>query len=381
MKIVVLGAGFGGLEIAAGLSEEFGESLDLTLVDRASSFMFGFSKFDLVFDRSDRSRLDHRYSDLAKPGLQASVVSIDPARRVVETDQGSLEADILVVALGADYDVSATPGLAEGGSEFYSIEGAARLGKILPSFTGGRVVVGVSSTPFKCPPAPSEAALLMHEYLLEREIRAKSSIALVMPFPTPVPPAPEASEALLAAFAERDIEWHPDRAVVGLEPDRKVARLDDGSEIAYDLYLGVPVHKVPDVVERSGLTVDGWVPVDPRTLETAFPGVYALGDVTSVGTPKAGVFTEGQAKVVASAIAARLHDRVSDLRYDGRAICHVEFGNEEVGEVDVTFPADADPHGAFRGPSRELFANKSSFGDSRVQRWFDRPWKNIGRVK
>ena len=127
-----------------------------------------------------------------------------------------------------------------------------------------------------------------------------------MPFGVPIPPSPAASEALLVAFAERGIHWHPDRLVTGLDPDRKVAVLSDGAEMPYDLFLGVPVHRVPAVVEESGLTVDGWVPVNPLTLETAFPDVYAVGDVTSVGTPKAGVFAEGQASVVAEQIIARV---------------------------------------------------------------------------
>ena len=110
----------------------------------------------------------------------------------------------------------------------------------------------------------------------------------------PIPPSPAASKALLVAFAERGIEWHPDRLVRGLDPARQVALLSDGSEMPYDLFLGIPVHRAPEVVVESGLTVDGWIPVDPLTLETSFPGVYAVGDVTSVGTPKAGVFAEGR---------------------------------------------------------------------------------------
>ena len=115
-----------------------------------------------------------------------------------------------------------------------------------------------------------------------------------MPLPVPIPPSPVASEALLVAFAERDIEWHPQRIVQKLDPARNVAVFADGDEMPYDLFLGVPVHRVPQVVAESGMTVDGWIPVDPLTLETSYPGVFAVGDVTSVGTPKAGVFAEGR---------------------------------------------------------------------------------------
>ena len=173
---------------------------------------------------------------------------------------------------------------------------------MLADFDGGRVIVAVTSTPFKCPPAPSETALLMHDFLTERGLRDQSSIALVMPLPVPIPPSPDASQALLAAFAERGIDWYPERLVGELDAARKVALLRDGTEMPYDLFLGVPLHRAPAVVESAGMTVDGWIPVDPLTLETQFPGVYAIGDVASVGTPKAGVFAEGQAAVVADTI-------------------------------------------------------------------------------
>ncbi len=166
------------------------------------------------------------------------------------------------------------------------------------------MIVGVTSTPFKCPPAPSETALLMHDFLIERGLRERSTVSLVMPMGAPIPPSPAASKALLAAFAERGIIWRPDCVVVRTRSERKVAKLADGGEIPFDLFLGVPKHTVPQVVAESGLTVDGWVPVDPLTLQTSFPDVYAVGDVTSVGTPKAGVFSEGQASVVAEQILA-----------------------------------------------------------------------------
>ncbi len=378
MRILVLGAGFGGLELSTALSEEFGDDLELVLVDRSDGFVFGFSKLDVMFGRALASDVVHLYGDLVKPGVRfvrTTIRSIDPSAKRVETDDGIFEADVLVVALGADLDPSATPGLVEGGHEFYTVPGAFALREGLAAFGGGRVVVGVTSTPFKCPPAPSETVLLMHDYLIDRGIREGSDISLVMPFGIPIPPSPAASEALLAAFAERGIHWHPDRLVRGLDPDRNVAMLDDGAELDYDLFLGVPVHRVPPVVEASGLAVDGWVPVNPLTLETAFPGVYAVGDVASVGTPKAGVFAEGQASVVAGQIGARLRGAAAEpATYDGRGVCYLAFGADLVARVDVTFLSGQAPAGVMEGPSRAMAAEKGAFGSSRIQRWFDRAW-------
>jgi len=377
MRVLILGAGFGGLELSTRLSEEFGAGLDIVLIDKAEGFVFGFSKLDVMFGRAHAAAVFHPYRDITKPGVQfvhATIRSIDPGARRVDTDAGVFEGDIVVVALGADLDPSATPGLLEGGHEFYTVAGAFALRDVLADFGGGRVVVGVTSTPFKCPPAPSETALLMHDHLTERGVRDSSQIALVMPLGAPIPPSPAASRALLGAFEERGITWHPERLVTGLDPARKVVVLATGEEMPYDLFLGVPVHRAPSVVVESGLTVDGWVPVNPLTLETAFDGVYAVGDVTSVGTPKAGVFAEGQAAVVAAQITARIRGGGEPSTYDGRGICYLEFGHDLVARVDVTFLSGAPPVGGLEGPSAALAADKSDFGASRIRRWFDRTW-------
>lgn len=232
----------------------------------------------------------------------------------------------------------------------------------------------MTSTPFKCPPAPSETALLMHEFLADKGHRDQSGISLVMPFGVPIPPSPEASAALLTAFAERGIGWHPERLITGLDAERKVALLDDGGEMPFDLFLGVPVHKAPAVVAESTLAVDGWIPVNSLTLETQFSDVYAVGDVTSVGTPKAGVFAEGQASVVADQIISKVRTGSALSSYDGHGRCYLEFGDGMVATVDVTFLGGAAPVGEMTGPSRELVASKTEFGSSRIQRWFGRPW-------
>lgn len=379
-RIVILGAGFGGLELTTLLSESFGEDADIVLIDKAEEFVFGFSKLDVMFGRLPPEGAAHRYDDIMKPGVQlvtSTVRSIDPAAKRVETDAGTFDADILVVALGADLHPDETPGLLAGGHEFYTVPGAFALRKVLSDFEGGRVVVGVTSTPFKCPPAPSETALLMHDFLTARGLRETSDISLVMPLGAPIPPSPAASEALLGAFREREIHWHPERLVRALDVERKVALLSEGDELPYDLFLGVPVHRAPSVVEQSGLTVDGWIPVNPATLETAHPGVWAVGDVTSVGTPKAGVFAEGQAAVVAAEIAATLRGSDAAADYDGRGLCYLEFGKDMVAKVDVTFLRGEHPTGGLEGPSTVLAADKVMFGATRAKRWFGREWSPL----
>jgi sulfide:quinone oxidoreductase len=375
-RVVVLGAGFGGLEVSTVLSEALGEDVEVTLIDNGDSFVFGYSKLDVMFGRATPESVRLAYREIAMPGVRfcrETVTAIDPAARRVSTDAGEHEADFLVVALGADYDFDATPGLVEAGNEFYSVAGAERLGELIPDFSQGRAVIGVCGAPFKCPPAPSEAALLLHDHLTARGARAACEISLVMPFSTPVPPSPDTSRALLAAFAERGIEFVPGHRVSSLDGDRRAAVLDDGGEVAFDLFLGVPVHGAPDVVVASGMTDESrYVPVDPRTLETRFPGVYAVGDVAMVGVPKAGVFAEGAARVVAASMIASLERGQEPDPYDGRGSCYIEFGGGRVGRVDVDFLSGSKPTGTFNEPSEGLVAEKQHFGSSRRARWFGR---------
>jgi sulfide:quinone oxidoreductase len=372
-NVLVLGAGFAGLELATILSAELGDDAGVTLIESNDAFVFGYAKLDVMFGRTLPDAVRLPYAELAKPGvrfLAERVTAIDPEARRVTTDAGAHEADALVIALGADYDFAATPGLRGGIDEFYSVSGAARLRDVLPTFSAGRAVVGVCGAPFKCPPAPSEAALLLHDHLAGRGVRDDCEIRLVMPFAKPIPPSPDTSEALLETFAERGIEFVPGKRIASLDHDRNVAVCDDGSEEPFDLFLGVPRHRAPDVVQESGMAVDGYIPVDGRSLATAYPGVYAVGDVATVGVPKAGVFSERQARVVAGSLLEQRRGGEPPEPYDGRGSCYIEFGAGRVGRVDVDFFSGPSPVGSLREPSIELAAEKSEFGSSRRARWF-----------
>ena len=191
-----------------------------------------------------------------------------------------------------------------------------------------------------------------------------------MPFQTPVPPSPDTSAALLEAFAERGIEFVPGRPVASIDAARRVAVLADGTDVPYDLFLGIPKHRAPDAVIESGMAVDGYIPVDGRTLTTRFPDVYAVGDVATVGTPKAGVFSERQARVVARTLIASLRGGPPPDPFDGIGSCFIEFGGDVVGRVNVDFFSGERPTGTFDAPSKELAAQKAQFGVSRRARWF-----------
>ncbi|HSV45737.1 MAG TPA: FAD/NAD(P)-binding oxidoreductase [Ramlibacter sp.] len=372
-RVTILGAGFGGMELSTALSEALGADVEVTLIEQSDAFVFGYSKLDVMFGKTTLDAVRLAYSTFAKPGvrlLRETVTAIDPVSRRVTTDAGVHDCDHLVVALGVGYDMAATPGLAEHGNEFYSVAGAHVMRDLLPGFKRGHAIVGVAAAPYKCPPAPSECALMLHDYLTAKGVRDQCSITLVLPLPSPVPPSPDTSKALIEAFAQRDIAFLPNRRVASLDGARRVALLDDGSELPYDLFFGVPKHCASPVVEASGMAEGGWIPVNPRTLETKYPNVYAVGDIANTGTPKAGVFAEGAAKAVASKIIAGIRGTGETSLYAGAGTCYIEFGSGRIGRVDVDFFSGPKPTGKYYEPAIESRVHKDHFGASRKARWF-----------
>jgi sulfide:quinone oxidoreductase len=371
--VVILGAGFAGLELATRLSESLAGEVRTTLIDQNNAFTFGFSKLDILFGRKTKEDVLLHYRDLSKEGVefhQERVTEIDPQTRRVTTGDRSYDADILVVALGADYDFAATPGFEEGAVEYYSVAGAQQMREVLSHFDSGKILIGILGHPFKCPPAPFEGALLLHDYFVERGVRDAIEIRVVGPMAAPVPITDELSQAILELLNERGIEYVPNQQIVELDTQRRAARLAGGGSIPYDLFVAIPVHRAPNVLEQCGLAVDGWVPVEKGNLATRFPSVYAVGDVTALPMAKAGVFAEAAARVVADDIAAHLRGTPLERPYEGAGTCYIEFGRGMVGMVEANFFGGPTPTARLVGPSRELAADKAAFAASRRARWF-----------
>jgi sulfide:quinone oxidoreductase len=372
-SVLILGAGFAGLELATSLSEEIPHDVEVTLIDQNDSFVFGFSKLDLIFGKEEPPNVRLAYSRVDKPAVrfrQERVLSIDAAQRKVTTDAGSYEPDILVVALGADLDPAATPGLLEGGAEYYSVTGAERVRSLLPEFSGGDVVISVLGPFFKCPAAPFETALMLHSYLDRRGKLADSTIKVISPMAMPIPISPEASEGILEALDERAIGWWPQSKVTSLDPPTKSASLEDGRTTRYDLFLGVPVHRAPRVVEESDLVEDGWVPVDHTTFATRFENVYAVGDITSAPVPRVGAIAEGEARTLAEVLVHEIRGGDAPPPYRGIATCYIEFGGPKVARFDANFLSGPSPFGTFTEASEDMADSKREWAASRRKRWF-----------
>ena len=307
--VVILGAGFGGLELASRLSAELADAVHVTLIDKTESFMFGYSKLDVMFGRHTADEVRLRYRDIAKPGVefrQEVVESIDPvaggwSRRAAPTTPTCSWSRSAPTSIRPRPPVCST-------AVTSSTRSAARdrLRDVLPAFDSGDAVIGVLGPFFKCPAAPFETAMMLHDLLEQRGKRGATTIKVLSPMGVPIPISKEASAGILGGLAERGIEFWPESVVTSLDPKTNTATLRDGRTIPYDLFLGVPVHRAPAVVEASGLTEDGWIPVDHTTFATRFPDVYAVGDITSAPVPRVGVIAEGEAGTVADVLVHRL---------------------------------------------------------------------------
>jgi sulfide:quinone oxidoreductase len=375
-RVVILGAGFGGLELSTRLSDELGDAVAVTLIDQNDAFVFGFSKLDVMFGRKTLDDVRLPYSDIAKPSVdfrQAVVTSIDPVAKRVVTTGGTYDADILVVALGADLDPNLTPGFVEGGYEFYTPDGAARVREILPTFDAGDLVLCVLGPFFKCPPAPYETAFMLHDHLTQRGVRDACSITLVTPMPKPIPISDEVSNAIIAGLDARGITHSHATKTTHVDPEAKVVNLSDGRELPFDLLLGVPVHVPPPVVVESGLTEpDGWIAVDVKTFGTKFDDVYAVGDITSAPVPRAGVIAEGEATTLADVLIDRMNGGRAIRPFVGEIVCYIEMGDEKIGMVNANFLSGSAPTAAFTPPSLAGTDEKRTFAAERRHRWFGR---------
>lgn len=376
-KILILGAGFGGLETATGLAAVMKDGYEITLVDRNNSFFIGFSKIEVLFGRRSEFEVRHRYADLRAEGVrfvQATITTIDTDAKAVATSAGSFGYDYLVVALGADLDIDATAGFRDSGAhEFYSMAGVLALRPALESFTSGTLVIGILGSPYKCPPAPYEVACQLHDYFQRKGVREKVTLKMVIPGPRPVP-SPSVSDGLEKFLAERSIELVAKSPIEAIDAAGKALVLGP-KRLAYDLFVCVPVHVPPRVVKESKLGNTGFIQPNLTNLETAIPGVYAIGDVAKmpvaeVAVPKAGVFAEDAARTVVADILTKEGLAPSQIKFEARGACYFELSEGQVGRVNGNFLGGDKPSMVLEGPAPEWQADKLAFATTRRDRWF-----------
>lgn len=378
---LVLGGGVGGL-IAANVLRKLlgGRNNRVVLVERQPNHLFQPSLLWLAVGDRQPGRIQRPLQRLLRKGIEmvtAEVAKIDPVTRTVRADGRELAGDAMIVSLGVDLAGDSIPGLAAAGHNLYTLEGATAFRDALASFRSGRIVVLTATPAYKCPAAPYEAAMLIEAALRRRGIRPNVSVDIYAAEPGPMGvTGPKVSAAVRQLVESKSIGYHPTHQVTAVDPAARRLTFADGTTAEFDLLLYVPVHHAPAAVRASGLVDEsGWVPVDRTTFETRFPGVYAIGDVTTVPLsmgkplPKAGVFAHAEAEVVAANIAHAWTGQGTRRAFDGEGQCFLETGDGRAGLGAGNFYGEPAPDVRLYPPSRRWHWGKVLFEKRWLRQW------------
>lgn len=379
--ILVLGGGIGGIVAATQLRKNLASEHRIVLIERESDHVFSPSLLWLMTGQRTPEQISRPLSKLEKQGIElfrGEIRKIDPEARLVLVDGKEFTGDYLIVALGAELNPQAIPGLAGAGYNLYTLEGAKALCDARLKIQKGKIVVLVSAMPFKCPAAPYEAAMLLEADFRKRRVRDDFTFDLYSPEPGPMGVAgPEVSKQVRQMVEAKGIAYHPEHALTQVDSEAKRLTFSNGATGDYDLLVYIAPHQAPKVVIDAGLTGEsGWVSVDRGTLESRFPDIYAIGDVTGImlaigkPLPKAGVFAHGEAEVVVNNIIHKITGRGAPKLFDGHGACFIEIGNGKAGFGSGNFYAEPNPQIKLRQPGRMIHLGKVVFEKYWLHKWF-----------
>ena len=378
-KILILGAGFGGLETASSLSEKLNETYEITLIDKNDYFIIGFTKFEVMFGKKTKQDIKYYYKNLRAKRvqfIQDTITNIDVDTKIVKTSTSNFTYDYLVIALGADLHHSSIPGFVEsGGNEFYSLEGAEKLFPVINSFQEGTILLTIFGKPYKCPPAPYEAAIQLHDFFEQKGVREHINLKMIIPGPMPIPISQDVSTAIESLLSKNAIELMKSSKITSIDADNKKAITESGKQIPFDLFIGVPIHILPKVVRESKLGENGFIVPNRDNLETKFKNVYAIGDVTHIpagkaAVAKAGTLAEDAARSVVADILVKEGIKNDPITFNAIGTCYMEIGGGKVAKINVNFLGGEKPHVSIEGPPDDFRSDKEQFEILRREKWF-----------
>ena len=377
--VVILGGGFGGLAAANKLRDSLDSShLKITLIDKKDWFMVGFTKLWII---NGTRTFDNSIADInkiSKKGINFIKDKIDDITfdsKTVKTKSQNIPYDFLIIALGTKLMPGKIPGLEEYGMNLYDHEQLVEIKQKIESMTSGKLAISIMDMPYKCPPAPYEASLLINSMLHKIGVRKSIAIDIYSPAPVTLPTAgPDVSKQILEMITAQNITFHGSCKIKVVDKNKLI--FTDGQHFDFDLLLAIPPHTVPEVIYKCGLAEYGSFIRINRDCTTIHDNVYAVGDVTTLSVdltttvPKAGVFAEGQGELVAQNIIAKILLNGKNLLYNGQGSCFLESGKNTASLIKVDMFGQPKPITQITESTKQNFVSKLEFEKERLTKWF-----------
>lgn len=297
------------------------------------------------------------------------IENVSPEHKSISINEQEYKGDYMIISLGTEQAIEHN--LSNFGHNFYTLEGAARFYEQLEKFRGGNIIVLVPSLPFKCPAAPYEAAMLINGYIRKKGMAGQTEISVYTPEPGPMPVAgKKLSDAVRHMVEVKGIKYFPEHQLTSVTD--KALTFNNGTVTNYDLLAFTPKHLCPSVIRQTSLCgKTGWIEVNRETLETNFPDIYAIGDITSIRLemgrplPKAGVFAHYQAETVARNITRKIKGKTPDKTFDGDGYCFLELGEGKAGFAGGNF---------YGSPLPVIKMKKPGYYWHWGKIWFEKSW-------
>ena len=375
--VVILGGGFGGLSSANELRNTLSSSqVKITVIDKKDWFMVGFTKLWIINGTRTFENSIGSLNELSKKEInfiKEEILEINSKNKTIKTNSQNIEFDFLIISTGAVLAPQKIPGLVENGFNLYDHEQLLEIRDKLESIESGKIAISIMGMPYKCPPAPFEASLLIDSMLRKRGVRNSVQIDFYSPAPITLPAAgPEVSKKILELVNSEKITFHNSCKIKSVESKKLIF---ENSEADFDILLAIPPHIAPKIIYDSDLAKEpGFIPID-RDCKTSFENIFAIGDVTvlpvgeKLAVPKAGIFAEGEGIIVAKNIISKIQSKKEIELFDGKGGCFIESGKDTAAVLEVDMFSHSKPSTNLSELTSDNLTKKQEFEKERLSKW------------
>jgi len=375
--VVILGGGFGGLSAANEIRNSLDSSkVKITIIDKKDWFMVGFAKLWIMNGSRTFENSIGSLNELSKKQInfmKDEIIEINTKNNYVKTKSENISFDFLIISMGAVLAPEKIPGLIDNGFNLYDHNQLNEINEKLNKIQSGKIAIVIMGMPYKCPPAPFEASLLVDSMLRKRGIRDSVQIDFFSPAPITLPAAgPEVSKQVLDLINSEKITFHNSEKIKEVKSKKLIF---ENNEYDFDILLAIPPHIAPRVIYNANLAKEpGFIPID-RDCKTPFENIFAVGDVTSlmvidsIAVPKAGIFAEGEGITVAKNIISKIELNEKSLLFDGKGGCFLESGRDTASIIDVDMFTNEKPSTKLTESSSENLSKKIDFEKERLKKW------------